>query len=87
MSTHTTQNGQGGFHGQPVTSLPQSAVSGSSASTRWQSSSPGRVPRPRGLVRSSGAARLLTQGRVRRRGSVRPPPQPGVAVAAAAAKP
>jgi copper transport protein len=40
MSTQTTQNGHGGFHGQPVTSLPHSAVSGSSASTRWQTFSP-----------------------------------------------
>src|SRR3954466_4079187 len=39
-SRHTTQYGHGGFHGQPVTSLPHSAVSGSSSVTMWQISSP-----------------------------------------------
>ena len=39
-SRQTAQYGHGGFHGQPVTSLPQSAVSGSSSVTMWQISSP-----------------------------------------------
>ena len=39
-SRQTTQYGHGGFHGQPVTSLPHSAVSGSSSVTMWQISSP-----------------------------------------------
>src|SRR5689334_19586899 len=34
-----SQCGHGGFHGYPVTSLPHSAVSGSSSVTRWHSSS------------------------------------------------
>ena len=33
----------GGFQGQPVTSLPQRAVSGSSSGTMWQISSPSWV--------------------------------------------
>src|SRR5829696_7684846 len=37
------QYGHGGFHGQPVTSLPHSAVSGSSSGTMWQIFSPSWV--------------------------------------------
>src|SRR4029450_4736143 len=66
MSTHTTQNGHGGFHGQPVTSLPHSAVAGGGGSPRGRISSPSWVG-PRGLVRSLGPA-PLTGGAYRRAG-------------------
>ena len=46
MAMQASQSGQGGFQGYPVTSRPQSAVSGSSSSTMWQSSSKPSSLRP-----------------------------------------
>src|ERR1700761_6473752 len=43
-----SQCGHGGFHGKPVTSLPHSAVSGSSSVTKWHSSS-----NPSSLIRGT----------------------------------
>ena len=50
---HASQCGHGGFHGYPVTSLPHSAVSGSSVVTRWQSSSKPSLLTP-GTLRHAG---------------------------------